>query len=286
MVDDPATVIDFFHKLREDVGKGFAPKLDLSKVRRMGSDAIAILMAHLRGGALAHVPVQGNLPADEEVLAKLYSSGFFGVVGVSLKVPPSPDAMIVSWGRQVLTENIEAVTDFAISKSRPGNDDTDLRDAIYSAVGECMHNTWDHARYEEEIQRKLDRRQWLLHAHFDRFTKITCITFVDIGVGIIKSIKLRDIAHTVMRTFGWENESDILRKILLGQIPSRTGDPMRGNGLPSIHTHYKNGFIKRLIVIANHAFIDFDRGVAQDLHDHFGGTFIYWEIHPEEGENV
>ncbi|HKZ42438.1 MAG TPA: hypothetical protein VJ044_15860, partial [Candidatus Hodarchaeales archaeon] len=144
---------------------------------------------------------------------------------------------------------------------------------LYRAMGECMANTHDHAANQPA------QKKWWLTSYHDEGSRITQFSFTDIGRGIFQSLKLKPHLK-VYRKIGVTDNSQILKQILEKKIPSSTGLPFRGKGLPAIFKAYNRGDIRKLVIISNDAHIDLDAGIQRKINPPFRGTFLYWEIRP------
>ena len=67
------------------------------------------------------------------------------------------------------------------------------------------------------------------------------------------------------------------------KISSRTRDAQRGLGLPSLKMHLEDGILHRLIAISNGGYLEVGRE-KRNIAPAFKGTFIYWEIWPDNVE--
>lgn len=264
--------------------------LNMRDVRDIGSDAIAVILACLKS-AVSRISVYGRWPSSQIAIAKLVNSGFPQQVSTRVNFPISENAMLLfAVDRRVLTQKAREIALFALRHSRPECCDDLILDAIAGTIGEFMQNTYDHAvldSFGQEPPLADDRMEWVVHAEFVPETRVTHISFVDLGVGLLGSIILRNKVLATQLAIGMKNDSAIVGKIMRGEIkvPSRTGDPRRGVGLPLIHKHYESKHIGRLIVISNRAFVDFERaGQPRDLRIPFPGTFMYFEVRPTDGQ--
>ncbi len=70
----------------------------------------------------------------------------------------------------------------------------------------------------------------------------------------------------------------ILRALLEGKIPSSTGQPYRGRGLPSIYRSCLDGKIQRLIIVTNDVRADATLGSFSSLPAELQGVLLYWEV--------
>ncbi len=115
--------------------------------------------------------------------------------------------------------------------------------------------------------------------HHDAIRNIVSFSFVDLGVGILASARLRALVQT-FKILGISTSHSILTTVLNGEVESRTQVPYRGKGLPKLAKSRDRGQVERLVILANRAYVE--RGVddrCRDLKKAFPGTLVYWEIH-------
>lgn len=138
-----------------------------------------------------------------------------------------------------------------------------------------MANTKKHAKGTT----KRDEKWWLM-SYYDSSSKITTVSFIDTGVGIFESTKIKR-ALKLLVSIGIKTRGDILRSILKGEIESSTGLPYRGKGLPKIYDDFKRKHIHSLHIISNNAYADVANENYYELTDSLKGTFLYWQILPK-----
>jgi hypothetical protein len=147
----------------------------------------------------------------------------------------------------------------------------------YSNLIECMTNTNNHAAHEQGTI------AWRLMVTWDEANQRLQFVFMDPGRGICRTVKLRFPQFS--------DDSELLRilldpsvsalKKLWAGLPARTRtrQPGRGRGLRKIAQSLKRGSLRRVVVIANGAYVDVGAGIAARLKGHgFQGTLVFWEV--------
>jgi hypothetical protein len=124
---------------------------------------------------------------------------------------------------------------------------------------------------------------WWLFVYNDPDTKRSIFTFLDLGVGIFRSLHVRQFWKDALRSLGLAGNLDIVSKLFSGEISSRTGKPERGKGIPRIFTHAIGGTFTRFVMIANDVFVDLVKSEKRYLQKPFHGTFFSFEITRPEG---
>src|ERR1700722_1046616 len=244
--------------------------LDLSGVTYLTTDAIAALVATLVPFTRIPVFVRGSLPKDAAAQTMLVGSGFFDHFRSVQPIPPKLSGQIQQErsrkvqpdvARDLIHCDIKSISGKAM-KCTPA----------YRVLIECMLNTHNHAAKEGAR-----RETWWATVYADHGRKRVCFTFVDAGLGIFRSIRLRRL-QMIYRRLGFRTDAAILRDMLLGKVESSTGISYRGKGLPSIYKLSQGGMIKSLVIIANDVYADVSAGVYKTLSVAFRGTLLYWEI--------
>lgn len=285
--DAPATV-GFFRELAESKRRYPSLWVDLSGVKRLTHDGIALLISHIKdksGGGKASVA--GNEPADGKVRALLLESGFYKHVyrrGQRRDDEPEEQGeMLRQIGLhpdgELMRRLIHGVTARLYGKHQ------DLRQT-YRVLMEAANNTFDHAsprgparqgrRSHAEILYAAQRRErWLALAHYDRDGFAT-FCLLDRGVGILNSANFRWFTKA-QRKLGIAAGA-LLQKVFDGTIESSTGQPYRGLGLPAIRRCAEHPTIRDLTVVTNDAVANLGAGVYKTLGVDFRGTLYMWRV--------
>ncbi len=179
------------------------------------------MVAHLKDDRFTRGrPYRGNEPSDENLKQQFTESGFYNYV-VSSQRPKNPNYGSIRARHKVKVDGERAAelihfgTEklFGEIKRCPG---------VYNALVESMNNTRDHAAAS-----KKHRERWWASVHHDRDRRKLAFSFVDNGVGIFRSKSPTILADT-LRRLSLTRNSELLRKMLRGEIPSSTQIPYRG----------------------------------------------------------
>ena len=269
LLDEPEKTIRFLKEL-QDFARRRDVFVELGAVRSVTPDAIAVLIAIVtRISEHPHVQIRGNYPGGQLAMDTIRDSGFDQYLRSSLP-SASPRGAIVK--RDVLRDAKKANPTLAqqlIDFAAAGGNRLRLKSA-YSHLIECMGNTHEHAAPAIGSQR------WWASVFQDKERECDCFTFVDMGVGIFNSIKL----NKALQFLNWMHLSrtGVLRRLLLGNIQSRTELNYRGRGLPSIYRSCRNGRIRRLTVVTNDVHADVDNNRYTRLSSGLKGVVLYWEV--------
>jgi hypothetical protein len=268
-IQNPEEVLRFFAELRRHAQNNTDVILEFSHVQVITPDVIPLLCAKVVV-LTDRINIHGTRPRKPELDQMLLESGFYKLVGISRKKPAN--ALLEMHRDKIVVPAIAADARRLAAEKTFGDTDRHIP-PLYRTMIECMANTQKHAHAQPS------KISWWLSVYHDPATMVTSFSFCDAGVGIFKSTKVKNLAKFALK-FGLLSNKVILQRILDGKIESSTGLSYRGKGLPKIYSDYKNKSIKRLFIVANDVFADFDRGTFIDLKNQMNGTFLYWEITP------
>jgi len=269
-INNTEELIKFFNRMEKIQSKGFDVDIDFSGIKALTPDSLAVLVATMDVGRFSYGRIcKGNEPADEDLKRKFTSSGLYDVVRSSgVRVEPTVGRFQNKKSKKVDSVKSNDLIKFVTTRlyKKPVK-----CGGVTNALLESMLNTRGHAagsgsRYET----------WWVAAQCDISRKQAYYSFVDTGVGIFKSKQpsiLREALSKLMLT----SNSQLLKKMLHRQIPSSTGIPYRGRGLPSIFKSLKRGDIANLIIITNDVYANVSEDEYRRITPEFSGTFLYWE---------
>lgn len=260
LIEAPDEATAFLERLWAAAG-GYRVYLDLASIQKVSIDAITALIAAVRSSK----ETSGNTPSQDAARELLIESGFFEHVRAR-NAPHAPTQGGLRPRRSRKVEPSTAQELIAIGTKAVGAE-PGPRPSSYRVLIECMSNTHNHAAAPSEFVRET----WWCSVYGDRARRRLCFTFVDTGIGIFRSVKVR----RWKRLFGGNVAT--LRGILERRVPSSTGQPFRGKGLPAIYDSLRAGRIERLVIIANDVFAEPGRDDFRTLRNPFRGTLLYWE---------
>jgi hypothetical protein len=273
IVNNPDDAMEFFRTLELYSGK-YNLELDLSQIRTLTTDGIAAMTATIQR---LDVNVRGNLPDDPDAQKMLLESGFFDYVSSTQPLPSMPRGSIEQKANTIVApETAKNLVHFgtksifgASQRNRPS----------YSTLIECMANTKGHAagRNNPNSRSQKPAETWWATVYADAGRKKICLTFVDTGVGIFRSIRIRTV-RKIYDFFGGKDDPDILRDMLDGKVPSSTTLSFRGKGLPYMNRLARANKISSLVIVANDVYGNVSSNIFTKLRNSFHGTLVYWEV--------
>jgi hypothetical protein len=246
---------------------------DLSDVSDFTSDAIIAVIALSNDPKIQRrPPVIGNEPKTPKLSDKFKDSGIYGSQYIKFAdgaVRKAHGTIYRKSSNQVRGKIASSLIEFATEKVFGGS--CKLK-GVYTTLIECMNNTVNHATTSD-----VDKEVWWATVYYDAEKKTAFFNFLDNGVGILESLRLK-WQDSLLRLTGLKDNADIMREVLQGKIGSRTGLGYRGNGLPEIHKRFQREQFSNLIIIANDVFADVEKNEYKLLPKPFKGTFFHWEI--------
>lgn len=240
---------------------------DLSGVTVMTADAVAALTATIR--AMPETIVRGNLPSDPAAADMLMQSGFFDYVTSTKPLPTCTRGKIVQ--KQSKKVEPRVARDLIHTGTAAIHGVAKPHFSTYRVLIESMSNTHNHAAREYA-----GNQTWWATVYADHISGRACYTFLDIGVGIFRSMKVNPFRR-LYRKLGARNNVALLKDILDGKVESRTRKNYRGKGLPAINRLLKEGKIHSLVIITNDVYANVSTGDFRVLPTEFAGTLLYWE---------
>lgn len=273
IVNNPNDAMQFFTNL-ELYSSRYNIELDLSNVQTLTTDAIAALIATIER---LDADMRGNLPYDPDAQRMLLESGFFDYVSSVQGLPSTPRGSI----EQRKNTNVAPMTaKNLVHFGTKGIFGTSKRNtASYSTLIECMANTRGHAAGRNNPNRAGRRppETWWATVYADGGRKKICFTFVDTGVGIFRSVRI-GVVRKIYDFFGGKDDTDILRDMLDGKVPSSTTLSFRGKGLPYMNRLARENRISSLVIVANDVYANVSSHNFTKLGNPFHGTLVYWEV--------
>ena len=273
IVNNPDEAMQFFTTLELYASK-YNINIDLSQVQTLTTDAIAALIATIQR---LDVGVRGNLPDDPDGQKMLLESGFFKYVRSTQPLPSTPQGTMEQKANTIVSP-ITAKNLVHYGTKRIFG--TSLRNKpSYSTLIECMANTKGHAAGRSNPNSRSPRppETWWATVYADAGRKKICFTFVDTGVGIFRSIRIR-VVRKIYDFFGGKDDTDILRDMLAGRVPSSTTLSFRGKGLPYMNRLARANKISSLVIVANDVYANVSANEFTRLRSSFHGTLVYWEV--------
>lgn len=236
--------------------------IDFRDIKQLSNDAIVLTLAFINQPSLKNCEIIGNFPNDPKLKVILRESGLFGDQKgknnyILTRSKKKADGKIAN---ALIKKACSAV--FGKEGRCPG---------IYRALMESMANTCYHA----EPSRKAHEIWWLTVYH-NMENGTVSFAFIDLGVGIFRSRKVRLFRENAFAMFS--DNRGILEEMIAGKRRSSTKLHYRGKGLPAIYKGMERNYYTNLKIISNDVKADLKSNTFALLNQEFKGTFLSWEL--------
>lgn len=277
LVRNPEESLAFLSLLAEAFRSRHDVSVDLSGVTELTSDAVVVLLSRLTDDKFRNgMTFGGNEPRNESARQLLDQSGFFDYVRSSNLKEPSADGRIRRRTSTLVQADVaDGLVAFATERML-GH--AEHRRSAQMTLVECMANTHEHSAREVT-----GVNLWWATVYCKSNGSQASFTIVDNGVGIFKSVTVKNFLRRNLRALNLSSNAALLRDWFAGtvDVPARTGEPNRGKGLLAIHDRFRKGKdgMQNLVIIANDVYANLAEDRFERLQHPFNGTFVYWEIH-------
>ena len=245
----------------------------LEDVEEIGIGAISMLISVMQELEEKNVYFKGTKPKREEAKDILEQSGFMKYVnGTTSEKNRLTKNVIFTTGKSNTHQKV--IVDAIHKANHTVWGEYGRSPLLYGTLVEMIKNSCKHAFMSEEKVR------WHIAVNHDVVNKKVKFSFVDNGIGIVKSFEKDDTARTIKGII--RNNAEMIDLAYKKGIESKTGLAWRGTGLPTIYESFKEDkIIRRLVVITNDVYADFENNSRTVLKKTFSGTYYYWEIDTE-----
>lgn len=276
-VDNTNEILEYFIKCKKLLHERKNIKCDLSQLKKMSSDAIALLAACANDESFLGKKgrILGNAPKDPELLRLFKESGFYNHVKSAsvLKSAHRSDKHLFHQ-----ESNYQVQPDIAKSACNLGVEHVSGSckpfPDLYEMLIEAMSNTNNHASCEKN---KTQFKWWLYT--YNAPNGNTMYTFIDLGVGIFDSVPVK-MFRKIKKIVGLGHNKDLVNDLLDGKIKSREkiDNNIRGKGIPQIAANSSSRYFSRAYIISNNVKINLKDKTAEALNHNFFGTMLFWEL--------
>ena len=249
--------------------------LDFRKIKNLTPDSIAFLVSKVRDQYFNRGNnIGGNNPENEDFQLMFKQSGFYShVISTHINLEDDKNLLIHKVTRKKVHPKIAKSACLVGVRHTFGND---IKfPPIYEILIECMANTRNHAS-----SAKNKKYDWWLFVYKNDESKVTSYTFIDLGVGVFKSLSVETYIEKALEKTGIKSNMALIPKLLIGEISSRTSQGERGKGFPLIHENSKHNNIKKVILMTNDIYADIKRNKYTKSSFDLSGTILYLELAP------
>lgn len=288
ILEQTEPVINYFNKAIESFNNGIPVVFDINMVKYIDAATLTYLCALVNDKRIVKgIPLQGNLPKVPELREMFIQSGFAKFVQSNFNnLNPTDKYGELLNETKIRVEN-EIAKKVCLSALKHTYGFAEIkRNDIFEIIIECMANTHNHANFGN----KEATYNWWLFAYKDSKTRITKFCFLDIGIGIFKSLQFKflnsSLPEHLYNVFIPDRNIETLKSIFSGVPKTSTKKNERGKGIKNIYNKVKNNpKIANFTLISN----DVKAKVSYNGEDsivkiqkNFNGTLYYWELIPNE----
>lgn len=289
MITNTEDSLAFITKLENCFDKRQKVFVNLSEVETLAHGALVVLLSIMKKFKANNIGFNGYMPKNPTAYRILKESGFFSELYSnkthSLESYGLDKPYFFTHSSKIVDQKLSASLIESMSNLIWGEPRRCTK--LQRVYIELMQNTNNHASLEGHGQ-----QHWWTTAIYDRNRNTGCFSFIDYGVGILKSLKNDQrnkffaVLEKITNLFKPQSNADLLKLLMTGEIHrTASGDYYRGKGLPGIYQACENNNISHLVVISNDTICNFADNSFKLLKNKFSGTFVYWELN-EFNNNV
>lgn len=275
LIENTDDVLKYFNNAEKKLKNGNNVTLDISNVTILTPATLLLMIASINDADFVHDSlISGNAPKDDNLRQLFTESGFYDYV-------KARRAFVRSEGNLLHKEvNHVVASDIAKKASLTGiryvfKNETPF-EPLYEILVECMSNTNNHANLH--LRGKCN---WWLYVYNEPNKNITSYSFLDLGVGIFKSVVVQNYLKNLLKGVSLYKNINLVDDLLSGKLQSRideTDKDIRGQGIPQIVEHANSDHFKSFYIIANDVKINLKTGDKKQLKYKLNGTFLHWEL--------
>lgn len=267
--DNINETLKFINNLKtlNDSDKGIY--LNMKSVEKISSGTIALLLSVINDPTFEHITILGSKPKNKSARKVLELSGFYEHTDAVLEYDNESNSnTIIEQGNKVVEPQNSAKIVRSAMKTITGKEQRNKR--VQPLFIELMANSINHGFPNN------GNKKWILSTSHYKHEKCVSFSFIDNGVGIINTLKLKFEDKIKFNIF--KGNDDLLLSAFDGNIGSRTGLPFRGKGLPYILKMQKENYISNLFILTNNVILDFQSNKFYTINESYSGTFYFFEV--------
>jgi len=267
-------VLEYLKVGRENLKNHNAIRFDVSKIEYFTPEVIPLLISHIKEISFNNkVPIHGNAPENEKFRQIFTQSGLYNYVKSKKKYKIAENNLLHKEANFKVKPDIAARSVEMIIKNC--NCNQEYVEPIYNIFIELMSNTHHHANLKQYGYSK-----WWLYVFHDETTKKISLSFLDLGVGIFKSMIVRTYLKKIGRSLKLVDNVGLVSDLLSGKVQSRIDidNEIRGKGIPQIVEYSKLECFEKFLLITNDVKIDLKTDKTEKLTSNLRGTFYYIEF--------
>ena len=260
-------VLEYIGKVKDIGRKKKDVNFILKDVKEIGIGAISMLISVMQELEERSIFFKGEKPDNEDAKDVLERSGFMKYVnGTISKKNKHTKNTIFTTGKSKTHQ--KSILDAIHKANHTIWGEYGRSPLLYGMLVEMIKNSCKHAFKSQ------DKVRWHIAVNHDEENKKVKFSFVDNGIGIINSFEKDDTAKIIKGLL--RDNVEMIDLAYKSGIESKTGKSWRGTGLPTIYEAFdEDKIIKRLVVITNDVYCDFEKNIKKKIGKTFSGTYYY-----------
>lgn len=243
--------------------------LNMKSVEKITSGTIALLLSVINDPTFVNINILGSKPKNKIARKTLELSGFYEHTNAVLEYDNESNSnTIIEQSNKAVEPQSTAKIVRSAMKTITNQEQRNKR--IQGLFIELMANSINHGFPDN------GNKKWILSTSHYKKEKCVSFAFIDNGVGIINTLKLKFGDQLKFNIF--KGHDDLLLSAFDGNIGSRTGLPFRGKGLPYILKMQKENYVSNLFILTNNVILDFKTNKFYTINVAYSGTFYFFEV--------
>ncbi|WP_179019563.1 hypothetical protein [Winogradskyella forsetii] len=277
LIEEPNETLKYFNQAFKYYNQNHNVDFDLSNIQYFSPVTIALLAACISSERFTNkMGTRGNVPKNFILRSIFMESGFFDHVRIldnRIKSVTKSSAKLLHKVTKDKVETGIAKENCRFMMNKIGAKYVDDLEPLYVILVEAMQNTNNHASAKVDIG-----YDWWLYRYEDKSRNIVHFTFLDIGVGVFKSLPVMNWVRRLTNSANFTSNLDLVDDLLEGRIRSRTLRKDRGKGIPQIYDQSKDKMFKDFYILSNDILINAKTDDKIKLDEEFQGTLYYWTM--------
>jgi len=272
--ENPDETVDFLDDYRAMLSRRQTRVfLDLRQVERASSDALLLIRGMMDLGRATSSTTSGNLPTDPRIAATMTESGFFaGFARPPGVLPPAQGIIRRKTSTRVESEVAAELVSFAMDHASVPKP---IADACYETLVELMLNTRNHAtQIRDPLRGREKPTAWRASVYCQ--DDVAYFTFLDLGVGILRSFAPRRFLKLGGFTLAGFGQVRLLREVFKGNIGASADKPGRGYGLTRMRNTAESLPILHLQVLTSSVLGEVAELSFRQMSHSLNGTVFRW----------
>lgn len=252
--------------------------INFGKAKDVNAGALSLLLSVIQDLGDLNIQIRGNMPNEPLARKEFADSGFLEFVHNEQGLKMNSTNKIIVKGQHKVDQKRTGLEIKKAMKTVTGSERHNP--PLQGALIEMMANSLNHAFPEMgEDNSKFyapfsQNKRWYFSAFHHRENKEVHFSFIDNGIGILKTIRRGPFKAFVEKV----SDVDVLKDAFNGKYRSSTDLKERGKGLPTVKRALELNAINGLKIVTNNQLYDFETQEHRKLTNGFEGTCYFWKV--------